>query len=65
MSIDHEQEKRILALEKGQAEILGLLRPIADTYKTASKLGKWAMALLVFISILLGVILSLRALLKK
>lgn len=45
-------------------EIMDLLRPIADTYKTASTLGKWAVATAVFISIILGIVLSLRSLIK-
>jgi hypothetical protein len=61
---DQRQNDRIDALEKGQEEILALLRPIADTYSTASTLGKWAMALLVFISITLGVILSIKSIFK-
>lgn len=59
------QDDRIQALEDGQKEILLLLRPIAETYTTASKLGKWFMALLVFISIGFGIVLSLKELFLK
>lgn len=61
---DQKQEDRIIALEKGQEEILALLRPIAETYTTASTLGKWIMAFLVFVSVIIGIILGARNLFK-
>lgn len=64
-SVDNEQERRIGALEAGQKQILELLEPIAETYKTANMLGKWTMGIMVFMSILLGVILSLGKLFHK
>ena len=39
-------------------EILDMLRPISETYCTVGKMGKWVMAILVFISILLGIVLT-------
>jgi hypothetical protein len=33
-----------------------MLQPIVDTYKTVNRLGKWMMVLLVFLSVLGGVI---------
>ena len=41
-----------------------LIKPLCDTYSTSVILGKWIMGLLVFISILIGVILGLRSLWK-
>ena len=37
-------------------KIMELLRPISETYRAVNLLGKWTTAILVFISILLGVI---------
>ncbi len=54
------QEER----KKDMKEIMDLLKPISDTYRTASMLGKWSMAALVFISVGLGVVLSLKSLIK-
>ena len=62
MNTSHEQgqEDRILALEAGQKQILELLKPIAETYSAANLMGKWVMAFLVLISILLGILLSIK-----
>jgi hypothetical protein len=57
-------EERITTLEEGQEEILKLLKPISETYSTVSHLGKWVMAILVFISILLGILLGAKNLIK-
>ncbi len=64
MNTNQNQDDRIKALEKGQEEILNLLRPIAETYTTVTTLGKWGMAVMVFISILIGIVLGARNLLK-
>lgn len=58
-------EDRVTALEKGQREILDLLKPIAETYSTVTRLGKWLMAAAVFISICIGILLSLKSFFKK
>lgn len=65
---DHE---RILFLEnesrehnESLKEILALLRPIADTYTAAGTIGKWLMALAVFISIVVGIIVSFKGIIK-
>lgn len=55
---NQRQDDRIEALEKGQEKILELLKPMADNYMTALKLGKWLMASLLFLSVLGGVILT-------
>jgi hypothetical protein len=62
---NRKQDDRIAALEKGQTEILELLRPISETYKTASTLGKWVMGLLVFLSVGIGVLLGLKEIVWK
>jgi hypothetical protein len=43
---------------KQHQEIKDLLTPISETYKTVSRLAKWVMALLVFLSVLGGVIVA-------
>jgi hypothetical protein len=45
-------------------EINKKLEPLSDTYKTATRVGKWFMAVLVFISILFGVIANFGKFLK-
>jgi hypothetical protein len=43
-------EDRILALEKGQQEILNALQPITEVFNTIKKGGKWFAAIVVFLS---------------
>lgn len=64
---EHEKslEARIVTLEKGQQEILDILRPISETYRTASQLGRWLMGTIVFLSLLVGVILAITKITKK
>jgi hypothetical protein len=51
--LNFQQHKQILeAVEKVNLA----LAPIADTYKTVNTLGKWIMIMLVFLSVLGGVI---------
>jgi hypothetical protein len=45
--------------------LLNTLKPISETYTTVSTMGKWAMAALVFISVLIGIIAGLKALWGK
>ena len=46
-------------------EIKEMLEPLLETYKTAVFLGKWLFGFLVFLSVLLGIILSLRQVFKN
>ncbi|KKR09471.1 MAG: hypothetical protein UT43_C0001G0017 [Parcubacteria group bacterium GW2011_GWC1_39_29] len=46
-------------------EIKEMLEPLLETYKTAVFLGKWIFGFLVFLSVLLGIILSLRQVFKN
>lgn len=62
---NQKQEDRIGALECSQKEILEMLKPIADTYRSVELLGKWMMAFLVFISVAIGIILSWSKLFDK
>lgn len=72
---DKLQEYEILELkqrlqEKGKRlddEIAGIkemLEPLIETYKMAVVLGEWIMGVLVFLSILLGIILAIQKLWK-
>ena len=51
-------------LDKEIAEIKEMMQPLLETYSTAVILGKWVFGILVFLSVLLGVILSIRQFLK-
>ena len=53
-----------MMLDKEIAEIKEMMKPLSETYRVAVVLGKWVMGLLVFISVLIGVILGLKSLLK-
>lgn len=44
--------------------IMAVLKPMSDTYVAAAKMGKWGMALLVFVSVLIGVLIEIGNLLK-
>ena len=44
------------AILKSQEELKKILQPISDTYKTVGVMSKWIVALLVFISLVGGVI---------
>lgn len=63
-ALDQRQEDRIIALEEGQKAILDLLKPISETYTTVTTMGRWGMALMVFLSIIIGVILGAKNLFK-
>lgn len=63
---DISNDERLTKLENNQHEfaeslkrIEELLRPIAETYSTASNLMKWMMGGAVFVSIIIGSILGL------
>lgn len=56
-----EREKQ---LDKEINELKKMIEPLLATYKTAVVLGKWVMGILVFLSILLGIILAIQKLWK-
>jgi hypothetical protein len=53
-------EMRIRKLEEQNERILRLLEPISNTYKTANTVGKWIMGILVFFSVLIGLIVGIK-----
>ena len=57
-----QQHKEIMEAVKA---INDKLTPIAETYQTVNTLGKWLTALLVFLSILGGVIWTWSKIIKK
>ena len=61
-TIEQKHEDRISALEDGQKQIIALLEPISETYKTVSKMGKWLVAFIVFISVIIGILAGLKEL---
>ena len=61
-TIEQNHSDRIIALEEGQKQIIDLLQPISDTYKTVSKLGKWLVACVVFISVVVGILAGIKEL---
>ena len=58
-------EDRLCALEKSQQAIYDLLKPISETYTTVTMLGKWSTAILVFISICIGILLGVLRIIKR
>ena len=57
------QEKERL-LDKEIEEIKEMMKPLLETYQVAVVLGKWIFGALVFLSVLLGIILSVRQFFK-
>lgn len=45
-------------------ELKDMIKPMATAYSASLQLGKWAVGLLTFISIIIGIILSLKSLFK-
>lgn len=76
---NRKQDKAIMSLQKTVedhgstlAEIKGILAkmdekltPIADTYLVTRTLGKWTMGILVFISLVVGIVIEARHFLNK
>ena len=52
-------------LRKEIAELKSIVAPIANTYRTASTIGRWGMGFLVFVSVSLGVLLGFKDVLKR
>jgi hypothetical protein len=63
-TINQRLEDRVLALEKGQQDIINLLKPISETYTTVSNLSKWLSAFLVLVSIVIGIVLGWKQIFK-
>ncbi len=65
--IEHEQNDRFNfdLMQASLSRIEATLKPISETYTTASLLGKWLVASAVFVSIIVGTILSLKSLLGR
>lgn len=63
--IIQRHEDRIVALEKGQKEMLDILRPMSEAFTSAGLLIKWGTAFLVFVSIFIGVVISIKEVIKR
>jgi len=58
---DNERFEEINATLK---EVRDAIKPISDVYTSVSLLGKWGMGLMIFISILVGIVVALATLFK-
>lgn len=66
MSLHEESDKKNFDDIRGSLQRIEIkLDPLFDNYITATRLGKWLMAIAVFGSILLGIILSIKSLFVK
>lgn len=65
MGEDQRISSHINELRKDIQELKEIVTPIADTYRTASTIGAWSKAFLVFISVTLGVIVGIRDLIRR
>lgn len=57
-------KKRDLELQEEIRELKNMTKPLLETYKTAVKLGKWIMAGLILLSIIVGILVGIKSLLK-
>jgi hypothetical protein len=64
---DHEasDERRFTSIDAALKRIEDKLDPVSEAYSTASTLGKWLMGAAVFISVLLGIVMSVRTIFNK
>lgn len=60
-SIDETLKEMKSNDEIWRSQIKDILEPISETYKTASTMGKWAMAAIVFVSIIVGIIVAIKS----
>lgn len=63
--MNNDEKNNITDLRGEIAEIKEILKPISETYRTATTIGSWLKGLLVFISVTIGVIMGLKDILKK
>lgn len=45
-------------------DLSDLIKPMVETYTAANKVGKWLVAIVTFISIIIGIVLGLKRLFK-
>ena len=64
MSEDQRISQQIKHLSDEIQELKEIVLPIAETYRTASTLGQWMKGLLVFISVVFGVIMGAKNIIK-
>lgn len=62
---DQKQDDSIEEILKQITEINVTLKPIAETYRTATIVGKWTMGGAVFISVVIGILLGLKSLIHR
>ncbi len=62
---EEERRKRHEDVMKMLEKMVETNKPMLETYKTATTLGKWMMAAAVFVSICIGIIIALKDFIKK
>lgn len=56
-----DDHRKILdSIQKTLESMDSKLEPIADTYRTARTVGKWVMGLLVFVSVVIGILVEIK-----
>lgn len=64
-TLGERMSRNMYSLEKKQDDMSAILTPMNESYQAAIRIGKWTSGLLVFISIAIGIVLSLKDLFKK
>jgi hypothetical protein len=62
--LDQKNDKIEEERRKRHEEVMSKLEPLAETFRAASTMGKWIMAFLVFVSILIGILIGIKQLWK-
>lgn len=63
--MDSDIKHEVAELRDEIREIKEILKPISETYRTATTIGSWMKGLLVFISVMIGVVMGLKDIFKK
>jgi len=63
--MDADIKHEVAELRDEIREIKEILKPISETYRTATTIGSWMKGLLVFISVMIGVVMGLKDIFKK
>lgn len=63
---DHEEtdKRNFDDLNKRFDTLQEILKPISETYRTVTRVGKWGMAVLILISVIIGIVSGLKNIFK-
>lgn len=63
---DHEEtdKRNFDDLNKRFDTLEEILKPISETYRTVTRVGKWGMAVLILISVIIGIVSGLKNIFK-